>query len=310
MASFRYSCGMDLRLLRSFIAVAENQHFGAAAKALSTTQSALTKQIQALERQTGNMLFTRGRHGAALTPAGQALLADSIDLVRRAAALDQRMKRVAAGAEGALNVGFGMSAMDVAPRAVADFRAHHPAIDIRLEDMSSSAQFTALRNRALSIGFVRLPAPPDIATRVIRRDQLALAVPRGEAAPEPNRESLRKWLDARPLIRLVPARGLGLAAQTSGLFTDLSCSPNVQYETSDLLTVLALVAAGAGSAVVPASASAIVPDGVQLVPIDLESAVWSIGTAWLIESQDPLIPLFLQYVTPMTEADERSFAAI
>jgi DNA-binding transcriptional LysR family regulator len=287
---------MELRLLRSFIAVAENQNFGAAAKALSTTQSALTKQIQVLERQTGNILFTRGRHGAALTPAGQALLVDSIDLVRRADALAQRMKRVAAGAEGVFNVGFGMSAIDVAPRAVADFRTNHPAIDIRLEDMSSAAQFAAIRNRALSVGFVRLPAPPDFATRVIRRDQLALAVPSGEVVPEPNRESLRKWLDARPLIRLIPARGPGLAAQTSGLFTDLGCSPNVLYETSDLLTVLALVAAGAGSSVVPASASAIVPDGVQLIPIDLESSVWSIGTAWLIESKDPLIPLFLQSV--------------
>ena len=287
---------MELRLLRSFIAVAENKHFGAAARALSTTQPALTKQIQVLERQTGNMLFTRGRHGAALTPAGQTLLVDSIDLVRRADALAQRMMRVAAGAEGVLNVGFGMSSIDVAPRAVADFRTNHPAIDIRLEDMSSSAQFTALRNRALSIGFVRLPAPPDIATHMIRRDQLALAVPGGEGAPEPNRESLRKWLDGRPLIRLVPARGPVLAAQTSGLFTDLGCSPNVLQETSDLLTVLALVAAGAGPAVVPASASAIVPDGVQLVPIDLESAAWSIGTSWLIESQDPLIPLFLQSV--------------
>ncbi|MHA7306046.1 LysR family transcriptional regulator [Arthrobacter sp. TMN-49] len=287
---------MELRLLRSFIAVAENQNFGAAARSLSTTQPALTKQIQVLERQTGSTLFTRGRHGALLTPAGRTLLVDSIDLVRRADALAQRMKRVAAGAEGVLNVGFGMSAIDVAPRTVADFRTSHPRIDIRLEDMSSSAQFAAIRNGALSIGFVRLPAPPDIATRVIRHDQLALAIPRGEAIPEPGRESLRKWLDAGSLIRLVPARGPGLAAQTNKLFKDLGCSPKVLYETSDLLTVLALVAAGAGSALVPASSSAIVPDGVQLIPLDLESAVWSIGTAWLIESRDPLIPLFLQSV--------------
>lgn len=287
---------MELRLLRSFIAVAEIQNFGAAARALSMTQSALTKQIQVLERQTGNILFTRGRHGAALTPAGQVFLADSIDLVRRADALMQRMRRVAAGAEGVLNVGFGLSAIDVAPRAVADFRTNHPAIDIRLEDMSSSAQFAAIRNRTLSIGFVRLPAPLDIATRVIRRDKLALAVPDGEVAPEPDRESLRIWLDARPLIRLLAARGPGIAAQTSELFSDLGCSPTVLSETSDLLTVLALVAAGAGSSVVPASAYAIVPDGVQLIPIDLESSAWSIGTAWLIGSEDPLIPLFLQSV--------------
>lgn len=284
---------MELRLLRSFITVAENRNFGAAARVLMTTQSALTKQIQLLERQAGNTLFTRGRHGAALTPAGEALLADSVELVRRADALAHRMQRVAKGVEGVLNVGFGMSAIDVAPRAVAAFRAVHPEVDIRLEDMSSSAQFDAIRNGSLHVGFVRLPAQPGFATRVIRRDQLALAVPSGVPIPEPDRNSLRKWLHDRPLIRLIPARGPGLAAQTSAVFSELGCSPTVMYETSDLLTVLALVAAGAGSSVVPASASAVTPDGVQLVPMDLESASWNIGTACLAESQNPLIPLFL-----------------
>lgn len=284
---------MELRLLRSFIAVAENRNFGAAAKALMTTQSALTKQIQVLERQAGNTLFTRGRHGAALTPAGRALLADSVDLVRRADALAHRMQRVAMGAEGVLNVGFGMSALDVAPRAVAVFRSRHPGVDIKLEDMSSTAQFEALGNDSLHVGFVRLPAPPEFGARVIRRDQLALAVPSGAPVPELDCESLREWLQGRPLVRLLPVRGPGLAAQTSQLFTDLGCSPTVMYETSDLLTVLALVAAGTGSAVVPASVAAIVPGGVQLIPIDLESAFWSIGIAWLRGSQNSLVPLFL-----------------
>ncbi|MBT2586365.1 LysR family transcriptional regulator [Arthrobacter sp. ISL-95] len=284
---------MELRLLRSFIAVAENRNFGAAAKVLMTTQSALTKQIQVLERQAGNTLFARGRHGATLTPAGEALLADSVDLVRRADALAHRMQRVAMGAEGVINVGFGMSAIDIAPRAVAVFRSRHPRVDIRLEDMSSSAQLAAIRNGSLHVGFVRLPAPPDIETRAIRRDQLALAFPSGEPVPEPDPGSLRKWLQGRALIRLVPARGPGLAAQSSQLFTDLGCSPTVTYETSDLLTVLALVAAGGGSAVVPASVSAMVPGGVQLIPVNLDSASWRVGTACLRENRNPLVPLFL-----------------
>ncbi|MCR1163318.1 LysR substrate-binding domain-containing protein [Paenarthrobacter sp. UW852] len=287
---------MELRLLRSFIAVAVNQNFGAAAKALSTTQPALTKQIQVLERQAGTTLFTRGRHGAALTPGGEALLVDAVDLVRRADALARRMERVAAGAEGVLNVGFGMSTIDVAPQTVAAFRARHPGIDIKLEDMSSSRQFDALRDGTLSVGFVRMPAPQDIAARVIRRDQLALAIPAGEPAPGTDRKGLRARLQDQGLVRLVPARGPGLAAQTSELFMDLGCSPTTVYETSDLLTVVALVAAGAGPAVVPASASAIIPDGVQLVKIDLESASWDIGIAWLRGSTNPLLPLFLESI--------------
>ncbi|WP_026554951.1 LysR family transcriptional regulator [Arthrobacter sp. 35W] len=287
---------MEIRLLRSFTTVAETQNFGAAARVLSTTQPALTKQIQQLERQSASVLFTRGRHGAVLTPAGEALLPDAIDVVRRADGLAQRMKRLAAGAEGFLSVGFGMSAIDVAPRAVAAFRAKHPSIDITLEDMSSSQQVAALREDRLTIGFLRLPAPAGIATRQVRRDQLALALPRADEAPATDRESLRQWFEGRPVIRLVAARGPGLAAQCRALFSDLGCSPQVLHETSDLLTVLALVAAGVGPAVVPASAATVVPQGVQLLPIDRASSVWSVGVGWLAESRNPLIPLFLESV--------------
>lgn len=287
---------MDLRLLRSFITIAETRNFGAAALVLSTTQSALTKQIQLLERQTGSVLFHRGRHGAALTSAGEVLLAESLDLVGRADALDRRMQRLAAGVEGFLAVGFGLSAIDVAPRALAAFRDGHPGIEISLEDMSSSAQVAELRTGRLGVGFLRLPAPADISTRVVHRDKLALAIPNGDFTPEFAGNELALWLDSRALIRLVPARGPGLAAQTERLFTDLGCTPAVLQETSDLLTVLALVAAGVGAAVVPASARTIAPAGVQLLPIDLESARWEVGVAWLAGNPDPLIPLFLASV--------------
>lgn len=284
---------MDIRRLQAFVAVANLGHFGRAAESLSTTQPALTKQIQTLERETGTVLFHRGRQGAVLTAAGQTVLADAIDLVRRADALEQRMERVGGGRAGLLSVGFGMSSMNIAPRAVAAFRAAHPSIDVTLEDMSSSAQVSALRERRLSVGFIRHPVPADIATRVISGDQLAIALPRGEGNPGLDRESVRGWLDARPLIRLVPACGPGLATQIDDLSTDLGCRPAVLQETSDLLTVLALVAAGVGAALVPASMSAIVPDGVRLAPVKLASARWSIGVAWLRDSTDPLIPRFL-----------------
>jgi len=285
---------MDIRRLQAFVAVADQGNFGRAAQLLSTTQPALTKQIQTLEREIGTVLFIRGRQGTVLTAAGQSLLAESVDLVRRADALEQRMKRVAGGSAGLLSVGFGMSSITIAPRAVAAFRAAHPAIDVTLEDMSSSAQVAALRERRLSIGFIRHPVPAHIATRVISHDQLALAIPRGETIPQLDRESVRRWLDGRRLIGLVPARGPGLTAQIDELCADLGCRPVTLHETSDLLTVLALVSAGVGAAIVPASVSAIVPDGVSLLSIDLASARWSIGVAWRSDSTDPLIPRFLQ----------------
>jgi len=285
---------MQVRLLRAFIEVAEQKNFGLAAIELSTTQSALTKQIQLLERHSGNILFNRGRHGATLTAAGESLIADARELVGRADALERRMKRLAAGAEGLLNIGFGLSALEVAPRAVAAFRGLHPGVDITLEDMSSTAQLEALRTGQLSVGFIRLPAPPEFSAKPLHRDRLALALPAGDRQPPLSRPALARWFHGRQLIRLVPARGPGLAAQTERLFADLGCLPGVLQQSSDLLTVLALVRAGVGAAVVPASAGAIAPDGVRLLPLEMDSAVWSVGAAWLFGFQDPLIPLFLR----------------
>lgn len=292
---------VELRLLRSFVAVAETENFGTAATRLRVTQPALTKQIQQLERQGGTALFVRGRHGAALTAAGQLVLADAVELLRRADDLDRRIRRVAEGLEGSLAVGFGMSSIDVAPQAVAAFRTAHPSVEVRLEDMSSSAQFEALETGRLTVGFVRLPAPRGITVREIHRDRLAVAVPAGEPLPDGSRNALRVWLDERPLIRLVPSRGLGLTAQAELLFTDLGCRPSLQHETSDLLTVLALVAAGVGSAIVPTSAEAIAPAGVQLLPIDTDSSEWTVGIAWHTGNADPLIPLFVDCVAKESE---------
>ena len=88
---------MDLRLLRAFVTVARCGNFGAAAGELATSQPALTKQIQLLERRLGSALFSRGRHGARLTSAGELLLSDAVDLLARADAFERRAVQVASG---------------------------------------------------------------------------------------------------------------------------------------------------------------------------------------------------------------------
>ena len=98
---------MDLRLLRAFVTVARLRNFGAAAEELSTSQPALTKQIQVLERRVGSVLFSRGRHGARLTQAGQLLLADALELLERSEAFDRRAAQVARGAKGRSRSGSG-----------------------------------------------------------------------------------------------------------------------------------------------------------------------------------------------------------
>ncbi|MGW1347582.1 LysR family transcriptional regulator [Kribbella sp. NPDC002412] len=279
---------MDLRLLRAFVTVARLHNFGAAAEELSTSQPALTKQIQVLERRVGSVLFSRGRHGARLTPAGELLFPDALELLDRAEAFDRRAALVAAGSEGSLAIGFGLSGIDLAPRAVALFRSRWPGVAVSLDDMSSAVQCERLLAGSLQIGFVRLPVPAGLEHLRLRRDRLALAVADGVDVPR----DVGAWLDGRPLVRLVPARGPGLTAQIQGLYGELGCHPGVLQEAADLQTVLALVAAGAGPAVVPVSAERIAPPGLRLVPLTGRAATWWIGAAWA--TRTPLTERFVK----------------
>ncbi|MFI6675142.1 LysR family transcriptional regulator [Kribbella sp. NPDC050470] len=279
---------MDLRLLRAFVTVARLHNFGAAAEELSTSQPALTKQIQVLERRVGSVLFSRGRHGARLTPAGELLLPDALELLDRAEAFDRRAALVAAGSEGSLAIGFGLSGIDLAPRSVALFRSRWPGVAVSLDDMSSAVQCERLLAGSLQIGFVRLPVPAGLEHLRLRRDRLALAVADGVDVPR----DVGSWLDGRPLVRLVPARGPGLTAQIQGLYAELGCHPGVLQEAADLQTVLALVAAGAGPAVVPVSAERIAPSGLRLVPLSGRAATWWIGAAWA--TRTPLTERFVK----------------
>jgi len=288
---------MDLRLLRAFVTVARLRNFGAAAEELSTSQPALTKQIQVLERRVGSVLFTRGRHGARLTPAGELLLPDALDLLDRSEAFDRRAAQVAVGDEGSLAVGFGLSGIDLAPRAVALFRSRWPGVSVSLDDMSSAVQCERLLAGSLQIGFVRLPVPAGLEHLRLRRDRLALAVRAEDDVPR----DIGRWLDHRPLVRLTASRGPGLAAQIDGLYDELGCRPHMLQEADDLQTVLALVAAGVGAAVVPQSAQRIAPAELRLIPLPGRAATWWIGAAW--STRTPLTERFVKAAAEVARTD-------
>lgn len=280
---------MDLKLLRAFVTVARCGNFGAAAGELATSQPALTKQIQQLERRLASTLFDRGRHGARLTAAGELLLPDALDVLTRVEAFERRAAQLALGVEGALTIGFGMSGIELAPRAVALFRSRYPRVEVTLDDMSSAVQYERLLTGSLQVGLVRLPVPPGLKHLRLQKDRLALVVPAAEVVPA----GLATWLDQRPLVRLTPARGPGLTAQANALYAVLGCRPLVLQEAADLQTVLALVAAGVGPAVVPASSAAIAPAAVRFIPIPGEAATWWTGAAWNPAFPSPLVSHFL-----------------
>ncbi len=149
---------LDLRRLRSFVAVAERLHFGQAAAALHVTQPALSRQIQQLEHDLGVVLFHRSSREVALTPAGEQFLHDSRELLAAARAARNRARRIAAG-EGVLKIGFMLSSDITAPLHA--FSARRPEARIELVRLRWWSQATDLSDGTADVGFVRLPVDSD-----------------------------------------------------------------------------------------------------------------------------------------------------
>lgn len=287
---------MELRLYRAFTTAARHSTFGAAAAELSVSQPALTKQIQLLEREVGASLFVRGRNGAQLTSMGRLLLPDAVELVARADKLSARLRGVASGHSGQLAIGFGLSSIAIAPAGVAAFRKAFPGVAVTLEDHSSSEQIDLLRQGQLDFGFVRLPVPEGLAGVAIASDSLALASPVAANQPARTSRGLREWLETHDLVALTAVRGPGLAAQIALLLDQLGIRATVVQQAGDLQTVLALVAAGIGSALVPASAVSVAPVGVVVTPITEPETRWGVGLVWNPDATSSLSRAFIDAV--------------
>jgi DNA-binding transcriptional LysR family regulator len=282
---------MELKLLRAFLTVAECEHFGRAAERLCLTQPALTKQIQALERDLGAALFERGRHGAALTPFGEQMRADARRLVAEAEAMRTRARQAARGERGRLAIGFGLSAIDVAPRCIAAFRQRHPGVAVTMNDFSTREQTRRLLDGALDLGFLRLPVEPPLRAMPLLEERLALVV--AANAPWAALPVAPEALNELGFIALAPPRGPGLADQIRRWCAARGFVPGVTQEADDIQTVVALVAAGTGAALLPARAGRLLADSVRVLPLDGEASEWTVGLAWNPERDNPAVDRFV-----------------
>lgn len=286
---------MDIRLLRAFVTLAQQGRYHAAAQKLCLTQPALTKQIQTLEHLTGMALFERGRHGATLTHAGQLLLPGAGELLKHYEAFRDYARNVQQGCAGALAVGFGISTFKLAPALVKAFHEQYPAVDIALNDIPSSEQCRMLLSGELHIGFVRLPVSSPLMSHAVLEENLVLAIPAGAAIDPIN---ISATLQRYPLLQITPARGPGLSKQSRDYLKQNQLSPLTPANADDIHTLLALVAAGNGVALLPAGARHIIPTGVELQPLEGQEVSWQVGMAWNPHFPHQLRDRFINSVAP------------
>jgi len=234
---------VELRLLRYFIAVAEDLHFTRAAARLHISQPSLSHEIRALERTLGTPLFRRTRRWVKLTEAGALLLSEARAIVERTEEAGRRVARAGRGEIGQLNVGFAMSAAgDLLPNAVLAYRARFPEVNVHIQELTTAEQIEALMTDELEVGLVHdVALPPELRAVAVRRDTLVAALPSGHHLAKRARIALSDLKAELFVVGPGQSHHYVVSACASAGFV-----PQISQETSDTVTCLVLVASGVG----------------------------------------------------------------
>ena len=285
---------MDLRVLRYFVTLADTLHFGRAAAALSMSQPPLSRQIRAFEDELGVELFLREPRGVRLTPAGTALLPQARRLLREADALTAGARELAHGEVGVVRLGFiSTAAHNVLPRVLPAFRRTRPGIRLTLVEATTDAQLTGLRDDTLDAGVVVPPVPVPLRCEVLLREPLIAALPRTRRWP---RRLPLETLADEPFI-LFPRRAApGLYDLIVGLCARAGFVPRIEQEAIQMPTIVSLVGAGMGVALVPASLARVRQTDVVYRPLAEPGPPMEVGLAWNQASPSPAVAAFVAHV--------------
>ena len=288
---------MNDRQLRYFVAVAEELSFTRAAMRLHMAQPPLSQQIALLEKGLGAELFDRSRRAIRLTSAGAALLPDARRLLADLDRTAQTVRRVAGGDVGRLAVGFVPSAANgMLPDVLRTYRARHAGVELVLRELAPDALLRGLNDHSLDVALLYLPVPdPDgiFDVQPVAVERLLLALPVDHPAAARSSVALRDVAGA-PFILPEQHDVPGLHAEISALFADAGIAPQVVQRGVWLMqTVLGLVAAGIGLAVVPSSVTALGRSGVTVRPLLGSCRTVTLAAAWRRDQSEALLDRFL-----------------
>jgi DNA-binding transcriptional LysR family regulator len=296
---------MEIRHLRSFCAVADLLSFIQASRRLHLSQPALSAQIQALEADVGVQLFERTRRSVKLTVAGEAFRKEAQSILQAVEAARLRTQKVASGEAGHLRIGFVASAaLEIVPAIVLAFRRSHPDVTLDLLNIRTSDQLTLLEQfrpeqsqfekSQLNAGFLRLPASsPQLTITPIHREPFTLVLPHGHRLARKKTFPLRE-LEREPFVAYARQWAPGFYDRWVGIFTKAGFSPTIIQEAGEMATVLALVGAGAGVAVVPLGIVERRPRTVVTKPLPANAPQSEIGLAIRTSQHSPLLENLLQ----------------
>ncbi len=290
---------MEIRQLRYFIAVAEEMHFNRAAARLHIAQPALSQQIQRLERELKTMLFARTTRSVELTETGKVLLVAARRVIMESEDALRSIEQAVEGRTGTLRVGFvGSAALNLIPRIVPPLRQMYPDLELELHELTTEQQLSSLEAGNLDVGIVRdVESLPGITARELTREPLIVALP--EDHPLAGQTTLALTDLAEAGFVVFPRQQVSrLYDVISALCLQAGFRMRVAQEAVQFPTILGLVAAKTGIAVVPEGMRALQLPGLRYVPLADEAATSTISLIVTTErSGTPLISRFIEAAT-------------
>lgn len=288
---------MELRHLRYFVAVAEELNFTRAAERLYIAQPPLSTQIRALEQELEVQLFERDKRRVFLTQAGRHFLDRAREILAAVEAAQGETRSAASGSIGRLAMGYTASSMLSVrlPSAIRAFRQAHPQVILTLHEMTSVDQLDAVNARTLDLGILRRPnvvIPMGVVVEEWYQAPLVAAMPAGHPLA---RRALRiKDLRDQPLILYPRHSGIGLYWRVQELCAEAGFRPNMVQEARDAATIVGLVAAGVGIALVPSDTACIQLQGVVYQRLLDKGATSALFIAWHAENDSAYVQRMIE----------------
>ncbi|MGY0062396.1 LysR family transcriptional regulator [Streptomyces sp. LZ34] len=301
---------LPLPQLHAFVVLAEELHFGHAAARLGIAQPPLSQQIARLEGKVGHALFSRKPGGVALTSAGRELLPAAQRALAELADGLAAARAVGSGRVGRLRIGFAASlALTVLPGLLRRFRERFPDVRLDIREMTSAPQIAALHDKTIDIGLLREPAAdePGLGFQTVLTEPFVAVLPTSHPRAAQRSVPVAQLADS-PFVLLPREVGPQLYDQITGLCTAAGFTPEVVQHAVEWQTVCALVEAGLGVSLAPASIRRIRLKGVVFRRIEPGTARTRVAVAWRKDDRSPLVAHLLTAVSQQAGTPEPGLA--
>jgi DNA-binding transcriptional LysR family regulator len=307
---------MELRHLRYFTAVVESKGYREASRRLHIAQPSISEAISDLERELDLKLFSRANRAARLTPEGELFYADAVRILQQAETAILTAKRAAQGKIGRLSIGFiGSATLSFLPDLIRRYKLGYPNVKLVLQELYPVELDNALDRGAIDIAITRalsLERSKNFQSMVLLRDPLVAVLPQSRKLKS---DKIRLADLANERFILFHRQGApGVFDTIVGACRAQGFSPRVENEPNAMQTILSLVEAEEGVAIVPASTSSLRSNGVQFVRLVPDDLYLDLIAAWPVGEPSIVLRVFLKFLEGNVDAirkkAELNFASI